>query len=247
MQSYPINLFAGGSQTFSTAARRFVYESGATDPIGGDARIIVKPDTGNEIVLRPGQAFGLAPGENAANWYVRPYNPTARISGIAIIGSGEFNDGTFKVDASTGTIAVRPEGGFKVVNTTDERVPVALDPATETALKEHPLMSYTHAKSVTTTYTGNIALVTAAENVRGVIIEASQIVQLGSNGGGARILAKDTAPTSLTDGDIVVPYLTNFGDTAPVVRRIKVAAGKGLWARSASNATTDISVLLTIL
>lgn len=242
MQSYPINLFGGGSQTFSTAARRFIYESGQTDPIGGDARVIVKPDTGNEIVLRPGQAFGLAPGETAANWYVRPFDPTARITGTAIIGSGDFSDGTFKVDSSTGVIAVRPEGGFQVANTAANRVPVALDPLTEKAMKEFPIVSYTHSRTFKTSATADVpvVVVTAAENTNGIILEAAGAFTA------IMLTAKETAPSSQNrfDGEVVVWDISGANNAG--WRRIRVAAGKALWARGPGS-SNDGSLLLTIL
>jgi len=242
MQSYPINLFGGGSQTFSTAARRFIYESGQTDPIGGDARVIVKPDTGNEIVLRPGQAFGLAPGETAANWYVRPFDPTARITGTAIIGSGDFSDGTFKVDSSTGVIAVRPEGGFQIVNTAANRVPVALDPLTEKAMKEFPIVSYTNYKNaITPSNPGDfVVVVTAAENVRGVILESAH------QAGGIQLNAKETKPISKYDGDVLCWDVHHVNSSGDGWRRLEVKAGKAVWACSAGNASM-VGLCYTVL
>lgn len=243
MQSYPINMPAGGSQTFSSAARRFVYESGATATLNGDARIIVKPDSGNEIVLRPGQAFGLADGETAGNWFVRANDPQMAISGTVIIGSGDFNDGTFKVDSSTGTIAVRPEGGFQIMNTTANRVPVALDPATEKALTEEPVVTYNAHRIVKNPQQATpVALFTAEENQRGVIIEAYIKFGISKN----VLMAKETAPKSSTDGDLIISHTEDL--IANQWRRLKIPAGKGLWVWSvASGSGSDSSVLLTFL
>lgn len=251
MQSYPINLAAGAAQTYSVSARRFVYESGKTAQEGGDARIIVKPDNGGEVALRPGQSFGLAPNEIASNWYVRAAGDGA-ITGSVIIGSGEFEDNSLKVDATSGAIVVRPEGGFKIMNDSTERVPVSLNlaqrlpvalaPETEQAIKEYPIVSYTESRvAKRPAQAVPVALFTAAENIRGVIIEQYNTVGTTNNA----LIAKATAPTAINDGDIIAAHTDTMNPNQ--WRRIKISAGKGLWAWGPSATNSDSSVLITIL
>ena len=248
MQSYPLNLGAGAAQTYTTAARRFVYESGKTVPEGADARIIVKPDNGNEITLRPGQSVGLDPGVIAATWFVRGLDSSKPIVGTVIIGSGEFEDSSLKFDSTSGAINVVPAVPFQIGNTAANRVPVALDPATEKALKEYPIMSYTHSrKAMLRLANGFITpgvLVSALENVRGVIVEDASML---TDGQVVRLIAKETAPVNPDDGEILIAGVKgqSAGATAPV-KRIMVQPGKAIWA-TAPSAQVDVTGLFTIL
>jgi len=246
MQSYAINLAAGAAQTYTSAARRFVYESGATVPQGGDSRIIVKPANGNEIMLRPGQGFGLDEGQLAATWYVRGVDPTVPIVGTIIIGSGDFADNSLKIDATSGAVSVIPAVPFQIGNTAANRVPVALDPATEKAIQEYPLMSYTHSRTFNLGPNLNAPLVTAAENINGVIIESGMSLTTVVEKA-VRLLVNPTSPVSEIDGDIIVPFITSQMTVNPSVRRVKVAAGKAVWARNVTGQTFNSTFLLTIL
>lgn len=140
MQTYPIALTPQNpSGVVMASADLIVYESGATVPVGGDSRIVVKPDNGSEIVLRAGQSMRLPAGTIASTWTYRSNDPTQTINGSIIIGSGEFDDNSFKIDANSGAVPVIPQGGFqianadaqpvpsKIVNTVANRVPVTMD------------------------------------------------------------------------------------------------------------------------
>lgn len=259
MQSYPLNLAAGAAQTYTTAARRFVYESGKTVPEGADARIIVKPDNGNEITLRPGQSVGLDPGVVAATWFVRGLDASQPIVGTIIIGSGEFEDSSLKFDSTSGAINVVPAVPFQIGNTAANRVPVALDPATEKALKENPVMSYTTSRNVNSAGSAYVPVqvLAPAENVRGVIVEDCMAMNDVSNSiycrlvakaGSAPIAANPAAATGPADGDILIPYIKMpmAAINAPV-RRIAVPPGYGLWLWPESNSAVRVATLLTIL
>lgn len=174
MQTYALNLAGQPSRIFNTVADLFVYESG-TNGEEGEVRIIVKPDNGSEMTLRPGQRFRLPPGEKAQQWMVRAYDNEAPIAGAIIIGSGEFDDANtinkFTLDASLAN-------NVTVKNGPDARVPVSLNPQDIINLAD-PIMSYTDFKRVAVPAQAQTTVITAAENTNGVIIE-----QIYASGGG---------------------------------------------------------------
>lgn len=227
MQTYALNLTNGSSRSFSTAGDLFVYESGqVAGQEAGDARIIVKPDSGGEITLRAGQQFRLPKGESASQWFVRPAVDGAPVVGSIIIGAGEFHDAntlnTFKLDG-TFTNAV------KVTNTTAEPVPVAMD---QKSMQERPVMTYNTIKKVDLAGGLPIPVITAAQNANGVIIESvfvrSVQQQVELLVGGAVVMAK-------------------LFDT-PNTTRIKVMPGHAIEARMlGSGSTATLDALLTVL
>lgn len=93
MQTYPLVLTAAAPNVcFMAAADFFVFESGSSS---GDSHIVVKPSSGTEIVLKPGQRFRMPPmpqGDGVTQWFVRSLDGVSTINGKIIIGSGEFDD-----------------------------------------------------------------------------------------------------------------------------------------------------------
>lgn len=231
MQTYALNLTGAASRIFPATADLFVYESGTNGP-DGELRIIVKPDNGGEITLRPGQRFRLPPGEKASQWMVRAFDGTAPIVGAVIIGSGEFDDANtmnkFTLDASLAN-------NVTVKNTDAERVPVALDPQDILNTSE-PIMSYTNSKNVGLIVSSNTILVSAAENQNGVIIEqlwastSAATTQINANGG-------------LEMLEILYPEASNPGK--PVRRRTKVRPGVSVTGYC--NSPCTVFILYTLL
>lgn len=101
MQSYPMALSAAvPSAVFMSEADLFVYESGVS--LVGDNRIIVKPESGAEIILKPGQRVRMAADrEKTRVWYVRSFDGVSVITGTIVIGSGEFEDSNLTLGASS--------------------------------------------------------------------------------------------------------------------------------------------------
>lgn len=235
MQSYNLRVSpGGGAQSINGSARRFVYESGKTDPEGADSRIVVKPDNGNEIVLRPGQSIGLEPGAMASVWYIRALDPALTIVGSVIIGSGEFEDNSLKVDATSGAITV------VVSNSDANRVPVELDAATQKILSEEDVITYTGHKVKTGIIAdGNVVeMLTPAENVNGVIIE-----KIWTNGGG-RLRAATSSGAAATGLLLSARMEVEY----QYWKRIRVPAGQGIYLHAnVANNTTDIGFLFTAL
>lgn len=101
MQSYPLNLTAAVFATsFANDADLFVYESSASP---AEARIIVKPENGSEIILKPGQSFRIK--GNCSRWFVRSFDGVSTILGNVIIGSGYFLD-----NGVVGTVSILDGG-----------------------------------------------------------------------------------------------------------------------------------------
>lgn len=232
-------------------------------------RIIVKPDNGNDIVLRPGQRFRVPPGERANQWQVRSFDGTTDIEGSVIIGSGEFEDSNtnnrFKLDASfansvqvTNNTSQRVPvtldtaqtlpvslSSIQINNTTAQRVPVTLDPA-QVLNTSDATVSYNKSWAHNTANAGAVAIVTAAENVNGAILRAFNCS--GNSGGYVAVLAKATAPANFVDGDLL--FLTQEGantpaPTAKLDQQIVVPAGRGIWMMGGNNGLR--SALVTLL
>jgi len=229
MQTYSLNLSNGASRSFSTDGDLFVYESGQ---VAGDdkasARIIVKPDSGGEITLRPGQQFRLPKGSSAMQWYVRAVEGSGDITGFIIIGAGEFDDAntlnTFKLDG-TFTNAV------KVTNTDVERVPVSLD-SNQSIKTEAAPMSFTSYRNLYVS-AGNVSpLILPAQNVNGVIIESLYASAKTT------FLAQRGTPVTSNDGAIIDVFLD--GTSGPRRARIALAPGMGLYASAAAAADTSL-------
>lgn len=251
MQTYLLKLLASQPYlAYQAQGDLFVYESGV-EAAAGDTRIIVKPDSRGEITLRPGQRFRLAPGERATSWAVRTFDPAATLTGAIIIGAGEFDDANtlnkFTLDATFAN-------SVKVTNTTAERVPVTLDtnqlvkldPASSLNTTA-PFMAYTAFKTnVTAPLSSFTAMITAAENVNGVIIE--QMTFQGSSGV-ASVLVKATTPGNGADGARLVAKMVPSAATPPQFnQRMKVAAGQAVWVYNQDvNQALAFDILYTAL
>jgi hypothetical protein len=226
MQSYPLSIQLGQERGYAAAGDLFVYESSTSVPPTGDSRIVVKPNSGTEIVLRPGQSFRLQHGDGASNWSVRALDPTVVIVGYVIIGSGEFTDAntvnTIKLDGSFANLVT-------VTNPKEQRIPTA-----ET-------LTYGRNFAHTTAADVMLNIVTAAENVNGVWIEQISMTAC-SNAGSTTfaVIAKIGAATPLNyfDGEILYSSIL-FGSSIVTIndrttRRMFVPAGRGVWFTQAT-------------
>jgi hypothetical protein len=249
MESYQLSFNTtptGGKKNLPASGNLFVYES-ATVADGAETRIKVKPANGSTIILKPGQWFRNP--DPVTDWAMESYNGNDVIDAVFVIGSGEFGDANtlnkFKLDATFAN-------NVNVTNTPASRVPVTLD--TNQLLKldpnnsisaAAPVMAYSNAKSNITLSPGNpVNLITAAENVNGVIIE--QFVHNLQSGG--TLIAKATAPNGPYDGDVLAGYAPLAGGIATATQRIKVAAGKAVWlANLHASSTYTGNVLYTVL
>jgi hypothetical protein len=272
MQSYVKKIVAAKVEGFSTAADLFVYESGTS---AGDTRVKVRPETGGEIVLKPGQQFRWP--EVIQRWSVETFDGASTIDASFILGTGEFTDANtlnkFTLDATfannvkvTNILAEAVPVTGKVTNTTAERVPVTAD-LTQTIPVS--IAGLVNVAGTTVQYTNSFAdagagavsgqqVFSAAQNPNGAFIE---LVELGLNpntSGGASaqvsLTAKATASASLTDGDVVFLAATATGNAvqqSPInitqTSRIKIPAGKGLWLNQAVQLSAPAHCVKTVL
>jgi hypothetical protein len=261
MQANNINITPGNTQTLPCVGTGFWFESGTSSTT--NPYIVVKPDTGAEIVLKPGQHFQDAAAPTGT-WRIYALDPTAAITGRVIIGNGEFGDSnisnTFKLDGTfTNSVNVNnttaaPANVAIVGVTTATPLPVVIPGTVKTA---QGAMTYTNsfASQAVMSNNGVLNILPAASNVNGAIL--NQTLVSGANGTSAPTLysfiAKATAPTSPTDGDVldvvmcINSSISNFQNQNP----IQVAAGKGIWviATNATNADGSLlkAALVTVL
>lgn len=198
----------------------------------GEGRIRVKPDTGGEIVLRPGQRYRTP--ERTTRWTIRQYGAET-LEGWLIIGEGDFDDAntknSVKLDATFANVVT-------VANDTSTRVPVSFDP-NQIINQGAPIMAYTHSKSNINLPQGGstwVQVLTPAENVNGVIVE--QLITTV----GCAFSAKATMPANMHDGDVL-----SIGTPTLDTTRRKIAAGKALWLMNSQGITGTADMLYTVL
>lgn len=250
MQSRTINTnLAGASITIPCTGSGFWFESGTSTT--SNSYIIVKPDTGAEFRIKPGQSV-KDPKVQVSTWTVHAEDPAAIITGNIIIGNGDFNDdnvsNTFKLDATFANTV-------NVTNTAAQRVPVSLDPAQVLNIPG-AIVAYTNShisagSSVTNTA---IQILAAAANVNGAILNKFELIASSSLAAAVTVLAKATAPGAISDGDVLFGAVLQAGVPARIALNtaecgsVKVPAGKGIWyiSNSADGATLR-DALITVL
>jgi hypothetical protein len=211
MQTHPLSLTAAAPATsINIEGRAFRYISGTS---AGDARIIVKPESGNEMELKPGQGFKLT-GE-VGRWFVKSFDGVSNITGTLNIGSGDFEDNNVRLDGSVaiaGTPTVNLSAGTKV---------------------QEELIAYNGAW----TDNANLAAWTAVQivapgaNVNGITVHAAMIEDRLTGETGAFLAKAGAAPVDFVTGDVIVyakgkPSATEM---SRLTNKIKVPAGKGLY------------------
>jgi len=255
MQSYPFTLKPGNSSAIQLSAQGnlFVYESGTGANDASEVRVWVKPDTGSEILLRPGQRF--RPSQKANLWNIRLMDGGTQIDGYFIIGEGDFDDANtknvFKLDAEFANVVT-------VDNDAAHRIPVALDSNVPLTIAGSTV-TYTTSWANDVASDGTATILTPAANVNGAYLEFAMIDAAISNGGGqgyisAAIVAKASAPASATDGDVLLvcralsPSGGVAAKTTTLPNRVKVPAGKGVYlVQSGVGLQILKTALLTVL
>lgn len=158
--------------------------------------------------------------------------------------------GTSNVAIPAGTTVTNAAGSpVPVVAGTGVTIPVSIAGNVNTSAGP---MTYTNSFATSTTSsTTALAIVTAAANVNGAILNQTLVSGFPTNQVRYAFLAKATAPTSITDGDLLdfvfctSTTFSNFQNQSP----IKVAAGKGIWliADVATAANMVVGALTTVL
>lgn len=215
MQTHPLNLTAAAPATsINISGRAFRYLSGTS---AGDSRIIVKPENGNEMELKPGQGFKL--GGEVGRWFVKSVDGASEITGTLNIGSGEFEDNNVLLSGTVSTNAT-------VVNQPTVNL------AAGSKVQEE-IIAYTgsYAGRSNAAINTAVVIVTAAANVNGITVNFAGIEDRPA-GEDSSFLAKEGAvPASPHDGDIL---LFSKGVASPTLiqkmqEKIKIPAGRGLY------------------
>lgn len=226
METYPINLTPGNGGAYQIPATGdlFVYESATT---AGDVRIRVKPDTGGEIILKPGQRFRTP--ERTTMWTIRLVG-TDPVAGFLIIGEGDFDDAN---TLNKVTLDAQFANNVTVMNSAANRVPVSLDP-NQLLQQAGPILAYTNSVKAALLANAVTQVIAPSVNVNGIIIEK----QIFVNGNSVYSQAKAAMPTGADDGDVLA-----FG---LITERIKIAPGKGVFCYASGTANTTY-MLYTVL
>ena len=223
------------------AGQGFRFESGTTTT--ADKYIVVTTESGNKIVMKPGQQFRVS--DLNGNWTIKANDPTAAITGrIAVFSADEdFQDSNVFTAISLDASLVN---NVRVNNTLADPVNV---------LAADSAMTYTNSYFTNweTIYnTGAQTILSGAANVNGVIVEFAEI-SAGCNAasiagkamlkaGGALLLGMQVAPSSVT---------TLSSETVMLTKRVKVPAGQALTMETTTQGGSliygVISVLYTVL
>jgi hypothetical protein len=230
MQSNKINIAVGASVTIPCQGNGFWFESGTSTTT--NLYIIVKPETGTEFRLKPGQHV-QEPGTMSGTWTMRAEDPTAAITGNIIIGSGEFADNN---TLNKVTLDATFANNVTVMNSTANRVPVALDPNATLNLASN-IVVYTHKYAVAggaAVANTAINMLPTATNVNGVVLNKFDAIDTAGSAASMAIIASAGAPTTVADGDVlwcgwVVNGMTKHEMDIGKQGQIKVPAGKGIW------------------
>jgi hypothetical protein len=159
-----------------------------------------------------------------------------------------------------GTLPVSMAAGVAVSNLPAAPVPIAAGTGVTlpvsiaaTVTTTQAPMTYTNSFESFGIMAGAQNIVTAASNVNGAILNQTLVSTTATSIANTfAFLAKATAPTSLTDGDVLdvisvaATTVNNFQNQSP----IKVAAGKGIWMYPYTTTTASnvlISALATVL
>lgn len=228
MQLYPLNLTVANPQTsFSVEANGFWYEECMAS--SGDNRILVKPENGADIILRPGQSFRLT--EMTRRFNVNSLDPTSVISSRVIIGSGEFSDNNTTIANVSGSVAI--SGGqiaiSGVANVQENLIAINRKHFTKVAL---------------TNYAANFFyenVMAPAENVNGALIQSAMV--LGNVAAADIALVAHTAlPYPFGTGELLfyVPAGTGVGVVVEMKNKLKIPAGMGLYMVSETAAAVNL-------
>ena len=151
MQSNKINIPASGAVTMPCTGTGFWFESGTSTT--ANQYIIVKPDTGAEFRLKPGQNC-KDPKTQVSTWYIKAEDPTAVIAGNVIIGNGDFNDDNtanlVTITATAVTNAAALPVQKQALSTLTDMAPVTIGTGTAQALVSDPTQRILRIRNAST-------------------------------------------------------------------------------------------------
>jgi hypothetical protein len=269
LQYYPLTLGTNEQQKRFDAQGKFIYYNTGTTPnitagtvlaSSRNQAIKVRPfgGGGHEIELVPGQFYKVGSHDKTpAAWLISNSNTAEAITGQLLIGDGEFGDNntsnTIKLDATFAN-------NVKVTNTVGERVPVTLDPTqvlTIAGATVNYTNSFANAALGVANETNVYQVFAPAVNVNGAYVEFAELAS-GCNSAYSQVtislVAKVTAPAGMVDGDVLMMIVNQAGSLSEssnvnmtLGARVKIAAGKGLWAVQQGGSTAPTAAVKTVL
>lgn len=232
METYPLSFTAlKGFQNLPAQGDLIVYES-ANVALNAETRVRVKPDSGGEVWLKPGQWFRAT--QMVTNWSIKSFNGNDVIDAFFVIGSGDFGDANtlnkFTLDATfANNVAVTNTGAnpvpvsiqnaqVEITNDAGNRIGVTLDTAQTIPVS---IAGTVNVAGTTVNYTNAFAdagtaaqvaqvVFTPAQNPNGAYLEFAEIAVVAYNVGtgysfSASLIAKaGAAPASSVDGDVLL-------------------------------------------
>lgn len=219
MQSYNLQLTpAKQSVVFNEFSSGIWYESGTS---ALETRIVVTPESGNKIELKPGQRVKLT--NTVRQWTVESLNPAATISGKLLIGSGEFEDNSSLVtlDASFANNVTVMNASIPVtISGGDVEIKNDIGNPIQTSITNTPAVTISGTATVQenliaasgigshTNKTGSFVttFVTAAANVNGIIVHAASGSFVTPNqAASVSLIAKNGgSPANIDDGTTLI-------------------------------------------
>ncbi len=234
MQRYPLSLDAGNNygRVIQFQGNGFWFVNGDPEIEDADTHIVLRPDTGDEVYLKPGQSVRL--NKLATTWNISSL-AGGGITGEIIIGNGDFADSnttnSVSIESVVGTVPVSGPDGDPVVveiDTTSGAVAVALEPGA--SVTESPItITNSHAATGNIGANTSTAILLPAANVNGVVLLSAFIEK--STLGHFTLLAKASAVTGQVDGTVLIhiPQAAAAGEYFELPARLKVPAGMGLY------------------
>lgn len=249
MQYYPLILTAEkNAEIIHATGAGFWYES--VSALAGDSRIVLKPEMGNEVVLKPGQSVKLT--QEVGRWFVRSFSGSAAITASIIVGSGEFQDNNATISAPVsvnnfpatqqvsgnvsiagGEVEIKNDAGNPIPVTISAEIEVKNDTGNPLTVQENLITSTaSYLYSSGGGILNNVAqqIVAPADNTAGIIIHNAAIFTAGGTICSFSIIAKNAAPANSTDGNVLVHRLDPQGNGKEKLgNKVKIPAGQGLY------------------
>ena len=223
MQHYDINIPAGGAREIQVQGDYVYYLSGSAG--GADSTITLRDVSGSDtVLLKPGQAFRLGYGGKNVRWIVGNHAGAGDIEGVLLMGEGEFSDN-------------RISGSVEVTGTVKTQ---------EVGLEYGG--SYSSFGVTLPTANLPVQVIAPASNVNGLVVHQSIIAHSDAISGVCTLLAKETAPTGIGDGDVLNVAASGAVMPSIIQSPISIPPGKGLYviANAIETGGTQ-SILYTLL
>lgn len=268
MQSLTLSLSpTNQTMNINNEASGIWYESGVS---AINTRIIISPEVGGEIELKPGQRVKMT--QMQKSWRIRSLDPAATITGKILIGSGEFEDNSSLVtlDASfannvtvmNASVPVTVSGGdVEIKNDAGNPIPTTITNTPSvtisgTAQVQENLIAATATSAHINKTQGYVhSIVTAAQNTNGIIIHSAGGVFMAPNAVGVvGVLVKNGSnPATIDDGTpIAIGVASANGITQfSLPTKVRIPAGYSLSCvnslAGATFASVNVGVTYTLL